>query len=81
MDNYEVVIIGAGQAGIPLAQELARRNRRTALIERKTSAVPARISAAHRRKQPSPRQEWRIWRAERMNSECGFRRWRWTSGR
>src|SRR5438105_11488121 len=35
MDNYEVVIIGAGQAGIPLAQELGRRNRRTALIERK----------------------------------------------
>jgi pyruvate/2-oxoglutarate dehydrogenase complex dihydrolipoamide dehydrogenase (E3) component len=35
MDSYDVVIIGAGQAGLPLAQELALRNKRIALVERK----------------------------------------------
>ena len=32
--NYDVIIIGAGQAGIPLAWGLAGKNRRVALIER-----------------------------------------------
>src|SRR5713101_3972019 len=35
MDNYDVAIIGAGQAGIPLAYALTARNKRVALIERK----------------------------------------------
>lgn len=34
MTRYDVVIIGAGQAGVPLAREFARAGRRTALIER-----------------------------------------------
>jgi pyruvate/2-oxoglutarate dehydrogenase complex dihydrolipoamide dehydrogenase (E3) component len=32
--HYEAVVIGAGQAGVPLSQALARSGRRTALIER-----------------------------------------------
>ena len=32
---FDVVIIGGGQAGVPLAHALAKRGRRTALIERK----------------------------------------------
>jgi pyruvate/2-oxoglutarate dehydrogenase complex dihydrolipoamide dehydrogenase (E3) component len=32
--HYDVVVIGAGQAGVPLSQALARAGRRTALIER-----------------------------------------------
>ncbi|MEP6994488.1 MAG: mercuric reductase [Acidobacteriota bacterium] len=32
---YDVVIIGAGQAGVPLAHELARKGKRVALAERK----------------------------------------------
>src|SRR5579864_1862255 len=35
METYDVAIIGAGQAGIPLAHELARAGKRTVLIERK----------------------------------------------
>jgi pyruvate/2-oxoglutarate dehydrogenase complex dihydrolipoamide dehydrogenase (E3) component len=35
MDSYSVVIIGAGQAGMPLARALASSGKRTALIERK----------------------------------------------
>jgi pyruvate/2-oxoglutarate dehydrogenase complex dihydrolipoamide dehydrogenase (E3) component len=35
MDSYDVAILGAGQAGIPLAHELARAGRPTVLIERK----------------------------------------------
>ena len=32
--HYDAVVIGAGQAGVPLSQVLARSGRRTALIER-----------------------------------------------
>jgi pyruvate/2-oxoglutarate dehydrogenase complex dihydrolipoamide dehydrogenase (E3) component len=32
--HYDAVVIGAGQAGVPLSQALARAGRRTALIER-----------------------------------------------
>ena len=32
--HYDAVVIGAGQAGVPLSQALARSGRRTALIER-----------------------------------------------
>lgn len=35
MQSYDVAIIGAGQAGIPLAHSLARAEKRTVLIERK----------------------------------------------
>jgi pyruvate/2-oxoglutarate dehydrogenase complex dihydrolipoamide dehydrogenase (E3) component len=35
MESYDVVIIGAGQAGVPLAYDLANGGKRTALIERK----------------------------------------------
>lgn len=35
MDTYDIAIIGAGQAGVPLAHDLARAGRRTILIERK----------------------------------------------
>src|SRR5256885_5887920 len=35
MHQYEVVIIGGGQAGVPLAFALASAGKRTALIERK----------------------------------------------
>ncbi len=31
--RYDAVVIGAGQAGVPLSQALARSGRRTALIE------------------------------------------------
>jgi pyruvate/2-oxoglutarate dehydrogenase complex dihydrolipoamide dehydrogenase (E3) component len=34
-DIYDFVIIGAGQAGVPLAEALAKRNQRVALVERK----------------------------------------------
>ena len=34
-DTYDVLIIGAGQAGIPLAHALAKAGKRTALAERK----------------------------------------------
>ncbi|HET7478149.1 MAG TPA: mercuric reductase [Rubrobacteraceae bacterium] len=34
MEHYDAVVIGAGQAGVPLSQELARAGRKTALIER-----------------------------------------------
>jgi len=34
-ESFDVVIIGAGQAGIPLAHTLAQRGKRTALVERK----------------------------------------------
>src|SRR5438128_3697522 len=33
--HFDVLIIGGGQAGIPLAHALARRGRRVALAERK----------------------------------------------
>ena len=32
---YDAIIIGAGQAGVPLSTELARAGWRTALVERK----------------------------------------------
>lgn len=35
MDSFDVVIIGAGQAGKPLASALAKAGRRVALVERK----------------------------------------------
>ena len=35
MTKYDVIIIGAGQAGIPLARKLAATQRKVALIERK----------------------------------------------
>ena len=35
MNQYDVVIIGAGQAGGPLAHSLAKKGKRTALVERK----------------------------------------------
>src|SRR6266571_2516494 len=35
MTPYDVVIIGGGQAGVPLAFALAKAGKRTALIERK----------------------------------------------
>lgn len=35
MDRYDVVIIGAGQAGVPLAFALAQAGKKTAVIERK----------------------------------------------
>src|SRR5215470_17098538 len=34
-ETFDFVIIGAGQAGIPLGRELARRDKRVALVERK----------------------------------------------
>jgi pyruvate/2-oxoglutarate dehydrogenase complex dihydrolipoamide dehydrogenase (E3) component len=34
MDHYDAIIIGSGQAGTPLAIELAKAGRKTALIER-----------------------------------------------
>ncbi|MEP6801383.1 MAG: mercuric reductase [Acidobacteriota bacterium] len=34
-DTYDVLIIGAGQAGVPLAHALARKGRRVAIAERK----------------------------------------------
>ena len=33
-ERYDAIVIGAGQAGVPLAGELAKSGRRTALIER-----------------------------------------------
>lgn len=35
MDHYDVVIVGGGQAGIPLAGALAKKGRKVALAERK----------------------------------------------
>jgi len=35
MENYDVIILGAGQAGLPLSLALARSGRKTALIEEK----------------------------------------------
>ena len=35
MSDYDVLIIGAGQAGVPLARRLAKEGRRTALAERR----------------------------------------------
>src|SRR5438093_3118317 len=35
MNQYDVVIIGGGQAGVPLAFALASAGKRTALVERK----------------------------------------------
>src|ERR1700737_3647229 len=35
MERFDIAIIGGGQAGIPLAHELAKRNKSTALVERK----------------------------------------------
>src|SRR5438309_8771788 len=35
MDRYDILIIGGGQAGIPLAHALARAGKRVALAERK----------------------------------------------
>jgi pyruvate/2-oxoglutarate dehydrogenase complex dihydrolipoamide dehydrogenase (E3) component len=32
--NYDAIVIGAGQGGVPLSQELARAGQRTALVER-----------------------------------------------
>ena len=34
-EKYDAIVIGAGQAGVPLSIELAKAGRRTALIERK----------------------------------------------
>lgn len=34
MKNYDAIIIGAGQAGIPLAKKLAKAGKKTALIEK-----------------------------------------------
>ena len=33
-ENYDAIVIGAGQAGVPLSTALARAGRRTVLIER-----------------------------------------------
>ena len=33
-EQYDVLVIGAGQAGVPLASDLARAGRRTVLVER-----------------------------------------------
>lgn len=35
MKNYDVIIIGAGQAGVPLAKKLAKDGKRTAIIEKR----------------------------------------------
>ncbi|MCF8235622.1 MAG: mercuric reductase [Bacteroidales bacterium] len=35
MKKFDAIIIGAGQAGVPLAHELARHNQKVAVIERK----------------------------------------------
>lgn len=32
--NYDAIVIGAGQSGMPLARALAQSGRRTAIIER-----------------------------------------------
>jgi pyruvate/2-oxoglutarate dehydrogenase complex dihydrolipoamide dehydrogenase (E3) component len=64
MDRYDAVIIGAGQAGVPLARDLTAAGRRVALVERehvggtcynegctptKTMAASARVAYLARR--------------------------------
>lgn len=77
-DSYDVLIIGAGQAGIPLARSLAKSGRKVALAEHKQlggSCVnfgctpPPRLSLL--------RHEWLIWRAGQGITELGWIEWRW----
>jgi pyruvate/2-oxoglutarate dehydrogenase complex dihydrolipoamide dehydrogenase (E3) component len=44
--HYDAVVIGAGQAGVPLSQALAGSGRSTALIEREHVGGPTRSWAA-----------------------------------
>ncbi len=39
--SFDAIVIGAGQAGPPLATALAQTGRKTAIIEANTSAAPA----------------------------------------
>ena len=60
MEHYDAIIIGAGQAGVPLAKKLAELGKKTALIEKRfvgatcvndgctpTKAIVASAKAAH----------------------------------
>jgi pyruvate/2-oxoglutarate dehydrogenase complex dihydrolipoamide dehydrogenase (E3) component len=38
--KYDAIVIGAGQAGVPLASALAKSGRKTAIIEREHIGVP-----------------------------------------
>ncbi len=66
MKHYDAVIIGAGQAGVPLAKKLAEAGKRTALIEKRwvggtcindgctpTKAMIASAKAVHQAKKAS----------------------------
>ncbi len=35
MKHYDAIIIGSGQAGVPLAKKIAAKNLKVAIIERK----------------------------------------------
>jgi pyruvate/2-oxoglutarate dehydrogenase complex dihydrolipoamide dehydrogenase (E3) component len=35
MKHYDAIIIGSGQAGVPLAKKLAKKGLKTAIIEKK----------------------------------------------
>ena len=50
MDNYDAIVIGAGQGGSPLAHKLADMGQKVALIEELGWAAPASTTAARRRR-------------------------------
>ena len=47
MNEYDAIIIGAGQAGGPLSTALAQAGRKTAIIERVHVGVPVLTRDAH----------------------------------
>jgi cation diffusion facilitator CzcD-associated flavoprotein CzcO len=54
--HYDAIVIGAGQAGVPLATALAKARSKTVLVERSTWAAPASTRAAPPPRRWSPAQ-------------------------
>ena len=50
MKHFDAIIIGAGQAGTPLAKKLAMAGKKTCLIEKERLAAPVLMMAVRQLK-------------------------------
>src|SRR5882762_3457413 len=74
--NFDVLIIGGGQAGPPLARALAKAGKTVALAERKYLGDRASTSDARPPRPLSHPPEWRTSPAEGSTLACESRKWR-----